>query len=322
MADVPTSGGSDFDSDVDVNVTPQGGTPAQPSTQTPTKPAPSPTGSERGTADIDEPAAAGHTTDLPAEDKQTLGKLQQEQAEKARLAKELSDAKKDLERLRVIEENALKSPDKFRKALIDYSGWDEQSADAYIDQIKRSGQAPREWYGGQTPPTQPGQPAAQGGQVSPSIDPFQAAEQVYNAKVQAERVQKAFFSRVPDLDPANLSPERHAGVRSLVTAIEYEARRRVMENPTADFVETLVDVYKDFTGKTDEQLETAREEGRTQGYLEANAARAGSTKSTKGVTPKESTYGLSPDQMQQAKAEGLSYERFAELVNSRETTVE
>lgn len=283
------------------------------STYEPAKPAPSLRDSDEY-GDNDESTAADQITDLPAEEKQTIGKLKQEQERNKQLSEELKKYKQDADRLQTIVQNAMKSEDKYRRALIEYSGWNENDADAYIEQIKQAGQAPAEWS--QTP--------SKTGNVQDtktSVDPFKAAEQVFQAKMQAEKVQRAFFERVPELSPDNIPADKLEGVQSFVTAIEYEARRRVMQNPQADFVDTLVTVYKDFTGKTDEQITAAREEGRIEGMLQNNINKASSTKSSKGFVAKENTFGLTADQIAQAQAEGLSLERFAELIKSNETTV-
>lgn len=268
------------------------------------------------------------------QDKDELAK-RREEGKLQKVQKELEEARKDLDRLKVIEEKALESPEKFERALVDYSGWDQQSARQYVEQLKAQGT----WSRGQTPQSYPGQQGAAGQQgvaqggygqqqgtaqgQQPTIDPYSAAEQVFQQKQQAQQLQQQFFERVPEMDPRNVSSEKQPAMRSFAAAIEYEARRRVSENSDLNIVDALVDTYKDFTGKTDEQLESAREEGRVEGYLEANASKAGSSAPSKGYSPKgESSHGLTKEEMKQADAEGISYERFAQLKASPISEVE
>lgn len=309
MADNAISGAAVNDSAVDQGL----GQDSTGGTQIQSQPAPSPEDSQ-GYGELNESTAGQTPTDLPDEDKQTVGKLKQVQEQYQQAQAELAEYREDIERLRNIEQSALQSPDKYRKALVEFNGVTEAEANTYINQLISAGKAPQSWY------QQRGVPNQNTGNT-PTIDPFVAAEQVYNSKVQAEKIQRSFFERVPELDPSTIPPEKLESMKAFTTAIEYEAKRRVAQNPKKDFVDSLVEVYKDFTGKTDDQLEAAKEEGRTQGYLEANASRAGSTKSPKGFSPKQSSFGLSSDQMEQAKTIGLSYERFAELTKNPETTV-
>lgn len=226
------------------------------------------------------------------------GKLQQVQ-------QELEEYRERAQRLDNIEKAAMQSPEKYKRALVDFNGWDEATAENYVQDLRRRGV----WS--ETP-----QPEDQyGPRPQPTVDPYVAAQQVIQQQKVAETIQRQFFERVPELNPETLPLEKHSMARSLTTAIEFEARERLQANPKADFVETLVEVYKDFTGKTDEQLATAREEGKMEGYLEATASSAGTSRSSKGTTPKESDYGLTPEELDMAKAEGLSAKEFAELKN-------
>ena len=247
--------------------------------------------------------------------KRAVGKLQQ-------LQKKWNHAQKDLERLKTIETKAMESPTKFRRALVDFNGWSERDAQRYVQNLKSRGvwqdQRPQgQGYAQQRAGIQEAQR-----QLQPTVNPYEAAEKVFQSKQEAKKLQEGFFDRVPELHPDNIPPEKRPAIKALVTSVEYEARRRVQENPDADLVDELVNVYKDFTGKTDEELNKAKEAGRRQGYLEANASKAGSTKPSSGKRDKSNNYGLTHEQLKQAKEEGLTPKEFADLVNNPVAVVE
>jgi hypothetical protein len=252
--------------------------------------------------------------------KRAVGKLKQ-------LQKKYQEAQKDLKRLKTIEQRAMQSPEKFRRALVDFNGWSEQDAQRYVQDLKQRGvwqqQRPQgQGYAQQQQGIQEAQNQFGPNNQQPTVDPYEAAERVFQHKQQAQKLQQDFFSRVPELHPDNVPPEKKPAMKSLVTSIEYEARRRVQENPDADFVDELVNVYKDFTGKTDEELKKAREAGRRQGYLEANSSKAGSTKPSSSKKAESNNYGLTPEQLKQAKEEGLTPKEFHELTNNPVSVVE
>lgn len=220
------------------------------------------------------------------------GKLKQVQ-------KELEKSKKDLERLRNIEQKALESPEKYKRALVDYNGMSESDAEKTVADLKQQGI----WSNIQ--PSVPGkQPAAT------PIDPYKAAQEVLAQRDHQDR----FFERLPELNPKNIQATQRNTMATFASAIEFEARRRITEDSTLDLYDEIENVYKEFTGKNDEQLKTAREEGRLQGAMERSTSKVSITKAPQGMSPKgDDSFGLTASEVAEAQAEGLSLKDFARL---------
>lgn len=315
-------------------------------TQEPTNQTPPTDGSGHGDNQgkpSNDPSEGGGSDDNPqgGDDRDEIakrreeGKLQQVQQE----LKELQQYKTYYDN---IVSAAKSSPEKYKKALIEFNGATEQEADAVVRQMIAEGEfQPQQGQGqynqqaGQYPQGNNQNPYGQYGQnpqnpygvqQQPNQDPAQVAERVFAEKYQQmqqqQRVQKDFWERVPEMDPSNVPDEQKKHKAILASAVEYAATQMVQQNKDMDIVDALVESYKNITGRTDEQLESAREEGRMQGYLEANASKAGSSSSAKGYSPREGSHGLSRQQMKQADDAGISYERYSQLVNNPETTVE
>lgn len=234
------------------------------------------------------------------------GKLSQVQ-------KELDQTKEDIQRLRNIEAKAIKSPESYMRALIEYSDYTEADARAKVEELKGQGF----WQ----QPVTPAQTAPNTGQYPQQTSPYgnKSVDEIVDLKIQqreqARALQEAFFEKVPALDPRNLAPEKIQGARTLAAAVEYEARRRVMEDPKINLVDELVSVYKEFTGQTEDSIEQAKETGREEGYLEAQTNKSTVNKPAKGYSPKESSFGLTSEELRQAQEEGFTPEEFAKLKN-------
>lgn len=279
-------------------------------TQTPTEP-PAPAVDEGGHADENLSSEGEPDADKVKAALREYGKLPQTQAQIKQLEEDLAKERADKvrlteaeTRLKTVETNALKSPEKYKRALVEYSGWDEASADAEVSRLKTQGL----WQEETTTP-----------QVPANQRPLTAAdvEKMLTAREDANTLQKTFFEELPELEPSNVSAERKPYMKTLTSAIEYEARQKLIREgkdlTPQNIAREAVNVYKAFTGVSDEQLQKARENGMLQRKLETGAEKGSVTKSAKGVSSKEESFGLSAKEIQQAEAEGLSLEEFAKL---------
>lgn len=232
------------------------------------------------------------------------GKLQQVQ-------QELEQYKEKATYFDNVNSAAMQSPEKYKRVLMATYDATEAEADAAVQELRRQGH----WQS----PTTPTQPNLN--QQSPqSLDPNAIVQLVQRATqdtVQRETFKNEFkrqvFERLPELSPENVADEDKELMGTLVRAAEYEATRRVQGNNKLDLVEEFVNVYTKMTGRKAEDIQKAQKEGRMQGYLEANAGKAASGKSPKGYSSNEETYGLSPAEIAEANAEGLSLQDYAEL---------
>lgn len=287
--------------------------------------APSPEGST-DYGENEDPTSARQNNDLPdREERQALGKLQQAQQEAKQAREQLNQYQKQFGN---IVQQASRTPDTYKQALMTMRGWSEQEAQAYVERIKAAGQAPESWYSYGEQGRQQAVQNAQQGQPNQAPDPYALTQRAiadYEARQQQKEylheVSDYFFEQVPEMNPKAIKQEQRQTKAALMDAVQYEAQRRASADNTVDFKQELVNVYKEMTGRTSEDLEQMRENARLEGYLESNASNASASAPTKGSAPQHSKHGLTPDQMRQAKDEGLSYERFAELIKSNETTV-
>lgn len=280
---------------------------------------------ESGHGEEPDSSAPAPSEEGQPDDKEELAK-KREEGKLQQVQEELKRAQQEQERLRTIESRLTETPEKYKQALVDINGWPEEQASAYVEQLKVQGT----WANAQaTPPAQPGTAMPQAPQTTApqapqapqaqtsKVDPVLAAQVMVQHEMAAQRLQQQFFEKVPELDPKNVPPEKHPGTKTFVSAVETEARRRMEEKGDdkgdAGLLDELVEVYKEFTGKTDKELKKAREEGKLEGYLEANVEKSSKAKPPKGTSPSDESYGLTPEEMKQAKAEGLSPKEFANL---------
>jgi len=237
---------------------------------------------------------------------QTQADLKKEREEKEQLKADLAKKVEIETRYRNIEREALKTPEKYKRALEDYSGYTTEQAQAEVERMKAQGTWKEQT---QTVPV---------GSKPLTKEEIEAiADARYEQRVSARDLQSAFFAELPQLDPKNVAEEDKPSVQTLMSAVEFEARRRLAEAGKTLSVDNLakesVVVYKKFTGISDEQLQKIREEGRIQGALEKKAEKVSTSKSPQGFTPKETNFGLSAAEIAQAEAEGISLEMFARL---------
>lgn len=250
----------------------------------------------------DTSTSAPNNAGLP--DEATVQAALREYGKLKQVQKELEEAKAYKERYSNIETKAMRSPESYKRALMEYNDMSDGEAELEVQRLKSQGR----WQTVTSTPTIPKQNYSSEDLYKVAA---QIAEDTYNKKRIAESTQREFFEKVPQMDPKNLTEEQKQSVGTLAVAIEYEARRRIANNPSANIVEAMVNVYKEYTGKTDDQLAEAREAGRQQGYLEANSIAAQASKPARGYSNKESSFGLTPQQLAEAKEEGLTPEQYA-----------
>lgn len=303
----------------------QGTTPNEPTT------APSPDESRDYGENAQDSFAAGQKTDLPdkeRQERQAQGKLQQVQRELAQKNQALQQ----------IVQNAQRTPESYKNALMSMSNFTAEQAEKRIEEIKAQGKAPAHWYNDADRGSQgynQMQQNVQAGRDQTPPDPYAIArqavmqydqertlrEQQEAAQRELQELSSQFFSQVPELDPKNVPMEKQAETARLVDIVQLDAERRVQLDPSLKMVDALVTSYKQITGKSDEELEQIRAEARIEGYVQSNADKSESGSIPRGQSPKVKSHGLSADQVKQAKAEGLSPEEFAELIRGSETTV-
>lgn len=256
--------------------------------------------------DVDGHAESNTSTSAPVTgqpDEATVQAALREYGKLKQVQKELDDMRVYRDRYSNIENKAMRSPEAYKRALIEYNDMSEEQAEAEVNRLRSSGR----W---QQPVARTAQNTSSNSQDIYSVA-AQIAEETFNKKQEAAMLQKEFFDRIPQMDPKNIPSEQKQSVGTFAAAIEYEARRRVSKDSSLNLVDAMVNVYREYTGKTEAELQEAREAGRRQGYLEANSVNAQSAKPSRGYTAKESSFGLTPQQLEEARAEGLTAEQYA-----------
>lgn len=243
-------------------------------------------------------------------DKETLiqkreeGKLQQVQ-------KELNEVR---QRFQKVTEWAAGDPDRFKEALINTSGYSEEQALQEVQRLQQQGY----WQGEQEKNQISQQAPTQ--QISPD-EIIRAAE----TRVEERLAVKEFFSQVPELAPEvvnKLSEEERQQKIALVDKIDsLSTFLATRDNLTKN--EALMKAYKIESGKTDDDIEAARENGRIEGLAQANSNNANiSIGSPVAQSKTKSSVRLSPSEAEIANQLGMTPEEYKSLESSSVSSVD
>lgn len=226
--------------------------------------------------------------DLTEAERREAGKLQQTQQE-LKTAQEVNQQ---------FVSYATKTPERFKEALQDVRGMTDEQAAQEVEKLKQQGY----WQEDQATPTAPQQPA---------IDPNQIAQQVTFEMEKKQGFEK-FIEAVPEMNPANIKPENVQEVQELAGKVEVIAGSLLQAGLASNFSEALIKGYQTVTGKSSEEIASAREDGRIEGIAQSNANKASTgTPPASTTSGKSSSVSLTSLEQQQADAMGMTAEEFA-----------
>jgi hypothetical protein len=210
---------------------------------------------------------------------------------------------------------ASSTPERFRDALVSMRGMSEEEADKLVNQYKAEGM----WK--DTPnPQEPQQPTGQENLQQPDINKL--VDERVQTTLQKERTnlylragEDKFLEAIPEMDPANIKPEEINQVKELAGKVENIALALIKNDPSLDYGDALIRAYKIETGKTEEEIQKAREEGARAGYNEALNDNASTTQPSNSQPIKPSTVKLSPEDEIAAKRAEMSPEEWVKYGN-------
>lgn len=241
------------------------------------------------------------------------GKLQQVQRELAQ----------ERERIKNLSTWIAQDPDLLEKALVSTSGYEPAQAKQVADQL-RAQQAQIQQANQVNQYQQPQQQYQ---------DPRQIAALVYQ-QVKQEEADKEVFQALnqayPELqelanDVANKTttvPYEEAEQRKMnIQRAQYIATAKMQAIPGISYKDAMISAYSEITGKTAQQVQQAREDGKLEGLAMSNTAQ--SAKSTPSITQPSRTesYNLSDFDRTMAKKFDMTEKEWFDMGKTSSTTV-
>lgn len=288
-----------------------GGTP-QDGNQTPS---PTDTGANGGSQNGSDDASQSSEGEPSGEDRTQkalaeYGKLQKVQGE----YKELQDRYKQTEdTLRQVRSAIVKSGEEVYRQTMKNLGHDENNINATISQLKQRGvwdQVAANAADGnvQTPQGNVQVQGQQGGQVDPD-KLYQDMYGRFKADMAQEQALEQLFTTYPDLK--DTPDDKHQEAIDMINKARYVANARAQVEGSRPYADLLVEEYGRLSGKTAEQIEAAREQGRRQGLAMRASSSASSMPPASGQQP-GGAGSLSDEDIQAAQLWGMTAEEWAE----------
>lgn len=159
-------------------------------------------------------------------------------------------------------------PSRAKQAFVELRGMSEQDADQYVQQLRQDQNLDNNGVNN-------GQNVDINQQTNPNLDPAQITNFVRQAYKQEQenqnrdRAYKSFFGRFPEMDPKNVPVERKDEVIQLATKIDNLSLGFQAVGYSLD--ESLDKAYKELSGKTQEEIEQARNKGKYDAMANRNA---------------------------------------------------
>jgi len=206
----------------------------------------------------------------------------------------------------------LKTPERTREYLIETEGKSPEEADRVIAHVRVTN--PQLWGSSQN---------GQQNNAQQAPDPYVIAQQVVQKTLEEREYVDRFFKAVPELSPKTVkNDEEKQSFIAMSQKVDYIARSFLAAKPEADLETLWMDAYKYVTGRSDEDITHAREEGRYEGMQIANGQKAASfSSSTPSSATRKGVPNLSNEQKHVADlmiAEGIVKDYAEYLENSQD----
>jgi len=250
------------------------------------------------------PVEENGTPDKSEAERREEGKLQQTQRELEELRQQQTQV---AQRNQTFEQFLISDPEIYKNALIQTSQWTPEQAEQKVAELKSEGF----W--------QDKQVQSQG---QPQGDSYDMARAAARAELENQQAYEELFKVAPDFDLEK--------VKSLPQAEQQQKVEQgnkiialtnfLVERDGLSKREAIIKAYKIESGKTDDQVVQARQDGRIEGFAQANFNNATSTVSTVGTQTGRSI-SLSADEKQQADALGMTPEEFKKFDDNPITSV-
>lgn len=230
----------------------------------------------------------------------------------SKLVKEQERAQQLEQRFNTISEWATKDPERYKQALIETSGFDPQQAEQKVQELKQQGV----WNqnNNQIPPQQQYAQQQQQDTNQQNYDVNSIKESVKNELVLEDAIKHFTTNIAPEFSLDNLqsaSLEERQQKADEFKKISALADAFMVNDSSLDQKKALVEAYKHKTGKTEEEIQSAREEGRIEGLAQANYVNSQSQPTAQGRSASKKTASISDELRNAAKLVGASEEEAA-----------
>ncbi len=236
--------------------------------------------------------------------------------EEGKLKKTQQELETYKQQLETYKQYILKSPERVKEALKEVDGYDDVTADQYVQQLRQKN--PQLWAQKQQEVIQAAQNA--GYSLTPDTSKQLVAQGIEEGRqrekqeLEQQKFVAKFIEVLPDLDPNKYPDEDSlAGARDLAYRVAHLADNYRNFRPAMSLEESLTEAYKFITGKTDDQIKEAREQGRIEGMLARNNDNASNISPVAaGSGQLKKAVHLSEAEKAAAQRFGLTDEEYAE----------
>lgn len=219
----------------------------------------------------------------------------------------LAETRKSYE---AIQERAKKSPESWKKALIEYNDMTEAEADQAIVNLKANGW----WKESQTQlPTTGTTP----------VNPEVLAEQI-EQRLEQKHLQKSIMKSLEETYPELVTndPIDYKTNKENIAKADYLAKAMMQALPNVTYKDAVFEMYAKVTGKSADEVNQARENGKLEGLALATQKAGASSGAPAGQQANKPSVNLSDFEREAAKKMKMTEEEYVKYGSSKETYAE